>query len=66
MIVLITISENNTIEIQLSVLTPKNSRSLIFVSEENCVQYYAFKCNKNLLKCAFEIPKSICLNDLIS
>lgn len=68
MIVLITISENNTIEIQLSVLTPKNSRSLIFVSEDNknCVQYYAFKCNKNILKCAFEIPKSICLNDLIS
>lgn len=68
MIVLITISENNTIEIQLSVLTPKNSRSLIFVSEDNknFVPYYAFKCNKNLLKCAFEIPKSICLNDLIS
>lgn len=53
------------LEIQLSVLTPKNSRSLIIVSEnnKNCVQYNAFKWNKSLLKCAFEIPNSICLND---
>lgn len=45
MIVLITILENNTVEIQLSVLTPKNSRSLIFVSEDNKIVFNIMRLN---------------------